>query len=441
MRLLRSTFFWLHLAAGLVCGLVIFIMSFTGAVLAFEHEIVEWAERDLRRVEPPAINATALPLDELIAKAREAATAPEAESAPRVAGVTVSSDPRDAVAVNFGRDLGTYYVDQYTGEVRAPTTTRTHDFMHLMEDWHRRLAATGDKRDTGRAITGASNAAFLFLALSGLWLWWPRKWRLSSLKPSLWFTGAKGKARDWNWHNVYGFWFLPVLIVLTASGMVISYRWASDLAYRVVGETPPAVQGPGAAAPAQEFKIERPEGARRLGFAQALERIQSSTPGWTQITLREGLPQRRGARPAGATAPGQGPASATGQNAQANSPASGEGARSGPRDGSGRGAGRAPQPYSATVKADDGSPVFASTQLVLNPFTGETLSRNGYADQSTGRKVRSWLRYLHTGQAFGWIGQLVAGLACVGGCILVYTGFALSFRRFFKRRAAKPASA
>ena len=437
MRLLRSTFFWLHLAAGLVCGAVILVMSFTGAVLAFEHEIVEWAERDVRRVEAPASGAAALPLDELLAKAREAATDPEAESAPRVSGVTVSSDSRDAVAVNFGRDLGVYYVDQYTGAVRVPATTRTHDFMHLMVDWHRRLAATGDYRETGRAITGASNAAFLFLAVSGLWLWWPRKWNLRVLKPSLWFAGAKGKARDWNWHNVYGFWFLPVIIVLAATGMVISYRWASDLAYLAVGETPPAAPGP-AVAPAQEFKIERPEGAKKLTYAEILSRIQAATPGWTEITLREGLPQRRGAPPAGqGQNQGMGPAAGTGQNAQANSTPAGstEGARSGPRDGLGRGSGRAPQPYSATVKADDGSPVFATTQIVLNPFSGEIINRSGYADQSAGRKVRSWLRYLHTGQALGWIGQLVAGLACVAGCVLVYTGFALSFRRFFRRKS------
>ena len=29
----------------------------------------------------------------------------------------------------------------------------------------------------GKAITGASNAVFLVLGVSGLSLWWPRKWR------------------------------------------------------------------------------------------------------------------------------------------------------------------------------------------------------------------------------------------------------------------------
>ncbi len=439
MRRLRSVFFWLHLAAGLLCGVVIAIMAFTGAVLAFEHEIVAWAERDVRRVEAPAAGAAALPLDGLIARAREAAADPEAESLPRVAGVTISSDPRDAIAVNLGREAGVYYVNQYTGEVRAPSAARTRGFMQLMEDWHRRLARTEALRETGRTVTGVANTAFFFLALSGLWLWWPRKWNLRALKPSLWFAGARGKARDWNWHNVYGFWLLPVLVVLTATGMVISYRWAGDLAYRLVGETPPA--GPGAAgAPAQEFKIERPEGAKKLDYAAVLARLQAEAPGWTEITLREGLPQRRGAPgatpPAGSAGVPPASAPATPASAAASAPAPSADRPVGERRGNG--GGRGPQPYSATLKADDEGPAFVPAQIVLHPFTGEVLSRSGYAEQTTGRKIRTWLRYLHTGQAFGGFGQLIAGLACLGGCVLVYTGFALSWRRFFNRR--QPAS-
>jgi uncharacterized iron-regulated membrane protein len=38
---------------------------------------------------------------------------------------------------------------------------------------------------------------------------------------------------------------------------------------------------------------------------------------------------------------------------------------------------------------------------------------------------------LHTGEAVGWLGQLVAGIASLGGGVLVFTGLALSFRRFF----------
>jgi uncharacterized iron-regulated membrane protein len=388
---LRKVIFWLHLAAGLIAGLVIGVMSFTGAVLAFEHEIVEWAERDLRRVEVSA--ATPLALDQLLAKVRE--VAPE-DAKP--AGVTVSRDPADAVAVSYGRS-GTYYVNPYTGAVVPPTTTRTHDFMHLMVDWHRYLALSGDQRPVGKAITGVSNLTFLFLGLSGLWLWWPRAWNARVLRPSLWFVrGAAGKARDWNWHNVVGFWSLPLLVVLTATGAVISYRWASDLVYRAAGEQPPAQGAVGQ--PSENYTIARPENVSRLTYEGTLAHIQAAIPSWTSIALREGLPRRRGA-PATPSTPERP---------------------------------RGPQPYSATVQADDESPSFATTALVIHPYTGELLDRTGYADQSSGRKARSWLRFLHTGQALGWPGQLIAGVACIGGLLLVYTGIALSWRRFFGKR-------
>ena len=76
-----------------------------------------------------------------------------------------------------------------------------------------------------------------------------------------------------------------------------------------------------------------------------------------------------------------------------------------------------------------------------NPFTGEVLRRETHADLSTARQIRTWTRFLHTGEALGFWGQLVAGLACVGGCVLVYTGFALSWRRFFPGRKSPPTSA
>lgn len=417
----RSVLFWIHLSAGLVAGLVIAVMSFTGAVLAFENEFVEWAERDVRRVDVPAMDANRVSLDELLAKAAGVAPADA-----RLAGVTVTRDPADAVAVSYGRE-GTYYVNPYTGAVTPPAPTRTHDFMHLMEDWHRRLAFTGDHRETGRAITGVCNVAFLVLAVTGLYLWWPRKWTWRSLRPSVRFVAAKGKYRDWNWHNVVGFWSLPVIIVLTATGMVISYRWASNLAFQVAGEQPPAAPGP-VAPPSDEIKIERPEGARRLTYAAALARIQETIPSWETITLREGLPRRRGA-PAQQPAAGSPPSSPAPAVVTPTAPAPAPAAER-PRS-EGR---RALQPYSATVTADDGSPAFVATQVVVHPFTGEFLSRSGYAEQTPGRKIRTWLRFLHTGQALGKPGQFLAALACLGGLVLVYSGFALSYRRFFGKR-------
>ena len=64
--------------------------------------------------------------------------------------------------------------------------------------------------------------------------------------------------------------------------------------------------------------------------------------------------------------------------------------------------------------------------------------------KSTGRQLRSYARFGHTGEVFGLPGQTVAGLASAGGAVLVWTVFALAWRRFragLKRRreAVEPA--
>ncbi len=391
---LRKTIFWLHLVAGLVAGLVIGIMSFTGAALAFEKDLVAWAERDAREVTPPE-NATRLDLNTL----RAHFTVAHPDVTPTA--ITLLDSRTAAVAFQVGRS-GTYYVNPYTGEVLQPASTRMDEFMHLMTSWHRWLAMEGEGRATGKAITGACNAAFLVLAITGLYLWWPRKWRLKGMKRSLWFVrSATSKARDWNWHNVIGFWSLPVLIVLTASGMVISYPWAGNLVYKLAGEEAPARRGP----PGQRGPDGPPAGEQRPGAGERSGSTNrgAATPAPVKLNLDEAFARAVVAEPEwiSITLP-------LGER-EANN---------------------------ATVKTPGMWPRTASTTLTFDPATGKLAERSAFADQSTGRQARTWLRFLHTGEALGWWGQLVAGLACVGGCVLVYTGFALSWRRFFTRKPA-----
>ncbi len=72
-------------------------------------------------------------------------------------------------------------------------------FFSSMTQWHRWFAATIERRTTARAITGASNLAFLFILVSGAFLWFPPM--IGRFR-----GGLKGKARDFNWHNVIGVW-------------------------------------------------------------------------------------------------------------------------------------------------------------------------------------------------------------------------------------------
>ena len=415
MKLFRQILFWSHLVAGLIAGLFIGVMCFTGTVIAFEDEFVAWAERDARQVATPA-DTTRLTFADLQRKLREAQ--PEF----RATSITLQNDPTAAITFSAGREGG-FYVNPYTGEVRSPASTKVHDFMHVMIDWHRFLGREGEQRPLGKLINGICNIAFFALAVTGLYLWWPRTWSWRSFQAIALFNWKlSGKARDFNWHNAIGLWSAPILIVLTLTAVPISYRWGGNLIYQLVGEEPPAQPNPaGTNTPAIEIKRPSPavpseasakEGAKPLGYDVIVPTIQKDFPQWEQIILRSGSAQRGGQRPAGMSPPSPRPDAET------------VGGVPSPREAS----------LTVTIRESASWPRTATTTLTLNPFTGEILKREGFGDFSTGRQIRTWTRFLHTGQALGWPGQLIAGLACLGGCFLVYTGFALSWRRFFGKK-------
>jgi uncharacterized iron-regulated membrane protein/flavodoxin len=385
MKLLHKIIFWSHLLAGVIAGVVIFIMSATGVILMYEHQMVEYAERDVREVAPPGAGAQRMSLDDLVAKGREQNTNA------RPTGVVLRNEPTASVAVGFGRE-GATYINPYTGAVLGKGS-KLHDWFHDVIDWHRWLGTDGEGAATGRAITGVCNLAFFWLAITGVYLWWPRSWHWRGLKPSLLFNPRlRGKARDWNWHNVIGFWSSGVLVVLTLTAAVMSYQWANDLLYTLTGsEPPPRTQGPGPMAQArQRGDAEAHERKPLASFDAFLTRAEQQAPGWIMMMVR--LPPR------------------------------GDG------------------PVTVLIQEPTAPHIFARSQLALNRSTAEVVRWEPYATASLGRKLRVWVRGLHTGEALGFAGQTVAGLASLGGCFLVWTGFAMAWRRFrYRKRDADDA--
>ncbi len=386
----RSILFWIHLAAGLVCGVIIFIMSFTGIALAFESELVAWSQRDARTLTRSEM--VQRPADELLQAFAE--KNPDLQPT----ALTLSSNPFDAPVIHLGR-RETHPFNPADGSIREPASHAMENFMRTMVSWHRWLAREGDSRATGKAITGVSNTAFLVLAITGLYLWFPRKWAARAFRPALWFNGSAGKARDWNWHNVFGFWMLIPIAVMSATGTVISYRWAGDLVYRIAGEEPPVRRGPPGppTSPSAAPTVVAGVGDPGPTASPTTESIPLDTfftlaaadqPDWSTLSLR--LPV------VGTTT-------------------------------------------EVTVKTPHDWPRTASTTLTIDAAAGlgtaAIIDRQTFADQSPGRQARIWMRFLHTGQALGWWGQLLGAIGCLAGCFLVYTGFALSYRRFFGRPA------
>jgi uncharacterized iron-regulated membrane protein len=427
----RSVLFWLHLVAGLIAALSIGIMCLTGVALAFEKELVAWAERDARRIEAPPPGTPRLTLAQLQEKLR--AARPDA----RPTGIMLQNDPRAAVAFTAGRSEA-YYVNPYTGEVRQPASTAMAAFLRTMTDWHRYLALGGDHRDTGKLINGSCNLAFCFLAVSGLYLWMPRTWSWRALRPLIWFRrNATARARDFNWHNAIGFWTAPVLIVLTLTAVPISFRWGGSVINTLVGAPDtgsapaPGGRGPGGPGGGPAVMVPPPNAdASPLPLEAVLATAQREAPAWTTLTLR------LGGAPDGRGGPREGRGGRPPEGGEATRDPTARRSDTSPTSAPSKGV-AAP---TVMVREANAWPRTASTTLVVDPFTGTVVRRSGYRDLPAAQQVRSWTRFLHTGEAVGWWGQLVAGLACLGGCFLVYTGVALSWRRFVRPRQTEPAA-
>jgi uncharacterized iron-regulated membrane protein len=441
---------------------VVLIMSVTGVLLMYEKQIIAWADTRSYQAGPPSPGASPLPVEALLTRVREE----RANVTP--ATIARKADPNAPVAVGLGRE-GNIYVNAYTGAILGGGSQGTRDFFRSMTDWHRWLAMSGESRATGRAVTGASNALFLFIVISGFYLWFPRKWNWAQFRNVLWFKARlPSKARDFNWHNVIGFWSVVPLFVIVLSGVVISYPFAGNMVYRVVGEQPPAPQRPGGAGggPGGPGGAARAEGPRGEGGRSERADAPRREGGRGEARAEGG--RGEGTRPEGQRA--EGPRA---EGGRAEGPR-GEGRGEGGRGGEGRGERGGPAvvsldglnaawtraenqvsgwktislrvPMSPTMPAvftiDQGyagQPQKRGT-LTLNRANGEVVRWETFDSLSRGRQLRSWLRFSHTGEYYGLVGQTIAGLVSLGGAVLVYTGLALALRRFLAWRKRKSAA-
>ncbi len=371
MNSLRKIVFWCHLLCGVIAGVVILTMSVTGVILTYEKQAIVWADTRGYRVEALP-GAMPLPIEALLAKVREGQAAVPVS-------VTARADRSMPLTVGLqgGRSL---FVNPYTGAILGEGAPTVRRFFQRVTDWHRWLGTEGAGRTTARAITGACNLAFLFIVVSGLYLWFPRQLNWSRVRQVILFRrGLPGKARDFNWHNVIGFWSGIPLFLVVLSATVISYQWASNLAYRVVGEKPPTPAAP-AARPSGPGQSQPFAGDPLAGLDRLWSLAEQHTPGWKTLSLR--LPTS------------------------------------------------AEAPLAFTIDRGTGGEPQKRATLTLSRESGSVVKYEDFGSFSPGRQLRTTLRFLHTGEVAGLVGQTIAGIASFGVIILGWTGFALAWRRF-----------
>lgn len=373
---LRRILFWIHLTAGVVAGIVIFTMSVTGVILAYEKQIFHWANREYRVSSSAGQQSFAA--SELLAVIQDAEKRPPS-------AMTLRRPENSPVEFVFGRER-VVFVNPYNTEPLGESH-KLPAFFSFTEDVHRWLGAGEENRATGRAVTGACNLAFLVLVGTGPFIWWPKEWTWINLKKIVLFRrGLADRALYWNWHNVCGIWSAAPLFIIVLTGVIMSYGWANNLLYRVTGNEPP--QSPSQRSSPQRKEAQtnapKPEKKSEIGdLEKLLTFAKSETPDWQTITIR--MPSGRG-------------------------------------------------PLLIIADAGNAGRPDLRSQYSFDPKTSE-LRRETFASYNAGRRLRTWARFSHTGEAAGFLGQTIAALASASATFLAFTGIVLSIKRLQAWRA------
>lgn len=220
---------WLHLWPSIVSGIIVVFVCLTGTVIVYNEEIMDYTAGDAKYVTPPA-NAKKVSHFEIVKNITQH------DSDLAISEFVVFKDPERSIRVRaFNpaiKKLAMVYVDPYTGKVLK--VDNTIYFFFVTAHLHGSLLAG----PAGGWIVAISTIIFVISCITGLVLWWPKKWNRTTRQAS--FT-IKWKARfkrlNYDLHNVYGFYSLLVCFILGMSGLIIFFHPLMDLTIKATGGT------------------------------------------------------------------------------------------------------------------------------------------------------------------------------------------------------------
>jgi uncharacterized iron-regulated membrane protein len=239
----------IHLWLGLASGGVVLIVSITGCIFVFQREITEARHPEWFFTKP---GPQTLPLSQL----REKAQATLGADHPLSYTVTYRQPDRnwefmayrenDTALTIFGATeyYQSVFLDPYTGRV-AGIRDYKYDFFMVIKYLHWSLLLN---TPYGQPIVGWSTVIFVILLISGLVLWWPKKWTKAMRDRSFRIKWKASFRRvNYDLHNVPGFYSLFPALIIAVTGLV--FLWPIPTPPPpVTKSTPPSAQSASLAA-------------------------------------------------------------------------------------------------------------------------------------------------------------------------------------------------
>ncbi|GAB2461998.1 sulfite reductase [Hymenobacter qilianensis] len=209
----------LHLWLGLASGLVVFIVSITGAIFTFQEEIREATEPWLK---VPVAATPALPPSRL--------QAAMLRNHPGLTSPWVMYMAPDRSALVYGTDKagGSYaaFVDPYTGqELHYKDLKR--DFFTIVQEIHMYLLLPVA---VGEWVVGIGVLIFVVMLITGMVLWWPKRKKDRHRSFTIKWNG-RWRRVNYDLHNVLGFYTASIALIIALTGLVMSFEWVNNSVY------------------------------------------------------------------------------------------------------------------------------------------------------------------------------------------------------------------
>lgn len=223
----------LHLWFGLSVGIIVFIVSLTGTMYVFKDEVQSILRKDAVYVKAETITQTPLSIEVLKEK-----VALEVNEKFPVSSVEIPLDrsksyrflyyEKDKQAWNYFDEVKInklVYVNPYNGRIQGVYNEK-YDLFPILKSIHWSLLL---KADWGKYVVGIPTVLFIIMLITGIILWWPKNKNARKTRFRFdWKNVKTWKRKNYDLHNILGFYVSFIALLLSLSGIYFAYPWVKN---------------------------------------------------------------------------------------------------------------------------------------------------------------------------------------------------------------------
>ncbi|MCC9042016.1 PepSY domain-containing protein [Myroides sp. M-43] len=366
----------LHLWLGIGSSIILFVVCLTGTIYTFKSEIQSMIAPDMYKL--TVVKEEFLPIDEL----REYVETTYQGKVQRVS-ISNSQDKPYQFSVGFKdkeKKNETVYLNPYTKEVVGSGKGPGDEFFMTVFKLHRWLLL---ESEIGRPIVGGATIIFVFLSISGLILWFPKKMKgWKSIKPGFKIKyKANWKRINHDLHNTLGFYTLLIVVIMALTGLCWSFEWYKDGLSKVLGTK--VFGGRNEVKPESAFADNK-----TITLSEAINIANKELP-FTSRTISVSIP----------------------------------------KDSIG----------SYEINKNDLARFneSATDRVFIDQYSGAVLKKEVFADKSVGEKISASIKPLHLGDIYGKFSKTIYFIVCLIATTLPVTGIFIWLNKMKKDKKKK----